>query len=77
VFAGKQDDVEIRRGDIINVGTSPLAPWLARLRALTLPNPTATMGYSFTYSRNFADIDSFGAQPNPATRPKKFENLFP
>ncbi len=77
IFAGKLDDIEIRRGDIINVGTSPFAPWLLRLRALTLPNPTSTVGYSFTYSRNFADIDSFAVQPNPATRPKKFEQLFP
>lgn len=77
IFAGKLDDIEIRRGDIINVGTSPFAPWLLRLRALTLPNPTSTVGYSFTYSRNFADIDSFAVQPNPATRPSKFEQLFP
>lgn len=77
IFAGKQDDIEIRRGDIINVGTSPWAPWLARLRAWTLPAPAATVGYSFLYSRNFADIDSFAVQPNPATKPRKFENLFP
>ncbi|MCG3129862.1 MAG: hypothetical protein FLDDKLPJ_00599 [Phycisphaerae bacterium] len=77
IFAGKEDDVTVLRGDIINVGTSPFAPWLARLRALTLPNPTATVGYAFTYSRNFADIDSFAVQPNPATRPSKFEQLFP
>lgn len=77
VFAGKQDDIEVKRGDIINVGTSPWAPWLARLRALTLPAPAATVGYSFLYARNFADIDSFAVQPNPATKPKKFQNLFP
>lgn len=77
IFAGKTPDFVIRRGDIINVGTSPAAPFLARLRALTLPNPVANVGYSFTYARNFADIDSFSARINPENRPPKFPNLFP
>jgi len=77
IFAGKTPDFVIRRGDIINVGTSPLAPFLARLRAYTLPNPVSNLGYSFTYSRNFADIDSFSSKVNPANRPDKFPGLFP
>ncbi len=77
IFAGKEEDFLIRRGDIINVGTSPLAPFLARLRAYTLPNPVSNLGYSFTYSRNFADIDSFSSQINPENRAPKFPGLFP
>ena len=77
IFAGKTPDFEIRRGDVINVGTSPVAPFLARLRAFTLPNPATNIGYSFTYSRNFADIDSFSSQINPANKPSRFPNLFP
>ena len=54
IFAGKDADFLVKRGDIINVGTHPLAPFLQRLRALTLPNPVSTLGYSFTYSRSFS-----------------------
>lgn len=53
IFAGKDADFVLKRGDIINVGTHPFAPFLQRLRAWTLPNPVATVGYSFTYSRSF------------------------
>lgn len=77
IFAGKEPDFYIRRGDIINVGTHPLAPFLLRLRILTTPNPTSNVGYSFSYARNFADIDSFGAKINPANRPDQFPGLFP
>lgn len=76
IFAGKDPDFVVRRGDIINVGTHPFAPFLSRIRALTLPNPVANVGYSFTYARNFADIDSFAVQSNPRSRDNRFENLF-
>lgn len=65
IFAGQDADFLIRRGDIVNVGTHPFAPFLQRIRSLTLPNPVSNVGYSFTYARNFADIDSFAAQRNP------------
>lgn len=77
IFAGKDADFHIRRGDIINVGTHPFAPFLQRIRGLTLPNPTTTVGYGFTYVRNFADIDSFAVKQNPSNRPRQFPNLFP
>ncbi len=77
IFSGKDSDFMVRRGDIINVGTHPLAPFLQRLRALTLPNITSNIGYGFTYSRNFADIDSFAVQSNPNNRPSRFQQLFP
>ena len=77
IFAGKDADFLIRRSDIINVGTHPFAPFLQRIRAFTLPNPLATVGYSFTYSRNFADIDSFSARINPDNRVNTVPGLFP
>lgn len=77
IFAGLDPDFVIKRGDLINVGTHPFAPFLQRLRGLTLPNPVANVGYTFTYSRNFADIDSFAVQQNPANVPDEFPLLFP
>ena len=77
IFAGADPDFVIRRGDIINVGTHPFAPFLQRIRALSLPNPVNNVGYSFTYARNFADIDSFSVRQNPHNQPGRFENLFP
>jgi len=78
IFAGNDADFMIRRGDIVNVGTHPFAPFLQRIRALTLPNPVNNVGYSFTYARNFADIDSFAAQRNPANDDgQKFPLVFP
>ena len=77
IFAGKDPDFYIRRGDIINVGTHPFAPFLQRIRAWTLPTPSNNVGYSFVYSRNFADIDSYGGRVNPHNQQKQFPNLFP
>jgi len=77
IFAGLDPDFTIKRGDIINVGTHPFAPFLARIRGLTLPNPVNNVGYSFTYARNFADIDSYSVRQNPHNEPDRFENLFP
>lgn len=85
IFAGQDPDFLIRRGDIINVGTHPFAPFLARIRALTLPTPVNNVGYSFVYSRNFADIDSFSVRQNPNDEVDRFpalldntlNNLFP
>lgn len=77
IFAGQDSDFFIRRGDIINVGTHPFAPFLQRIRGLTLPNPVANIGYGFTYTRNFADIDSFSVRTNPHNKPDLFPSLFP
>ncbi len=77
IFAGLDPDFQIRRGDIINVGTHPFAPFLERIRAWTLPNPINNVGYSFTYARNYADIDSFSVRANPHNRPDLFPNLLP
>jgi len=78
VFAGKDPDFVIRRGDIINVGTHPFAPFLQRIRGWTLPNPVSDVGYSFTYARNFADIDSFAVRQNPHNVDhSRFPYIFP
>lgn len=77
IFAGKDPDFFVKRGDIINVGTHPFAPFLQRIRAWTLPNPVSNIGYSYTYARNFADIDSFAARRNPHNEPDAFPALFP
>ncbi len=77
IFAGKDPDFYIKRSDIINVGTHPFAPFLQRIRAYTLPSPTSNVGYSFTYARNYADIDSFAVRRNPHNEPDTFPALFP
>ncbi len=77
IFAGLDADFTIKRGDIINVGTHPFAPFLERIRGFTLPNPVSNVGYSFTYARNFADIDSFSVRQNPENEVRRFPQLFP
>jgi len=76
MFAGKEPDFFIHRGDIINVGTHPFAPFLQRIRAMTLPNIVNSLGFGFSYTRNFADIDSFGARANPNNQPDLLPQLF-
>ncbi len=76
MFAGKDPDFFVRRGDIINVGTHPFAPFLQRIRAMTLPNIVNSLGFGFSYTRNFADIDSFGSKANPANQPDLLPQLF-
>ncbi len=77
IFAGLDPDFLIKRSDIINVGTHPFAPFLQQIRALTLPNITSNVGYSFVYARNYADIDSFAVRQNPHNQPNRFPSLFP
>lgn len=63
VFAGRQDDILLRDGDILNVGSDFLAPFLFVIRN----SFRFTYGFGFVYDRNFADIDSFGGKINPDT----------
>jgi polysaccharide export outer membrane protein len=53
IFAGLQPDYYIKKDDIINIGTSPISPWLAVLRN----GFRATYGFGFVYDRNYADRD--------------------
>ncbi|NOX60134.1 MAG: hypothetical protein GXP29_14925 [Planctomycetes bacterium] len=74
IFAGKEQDILLKNNDLILVGTHPAASFLAVIRnAFRL-----TYGFGFVYDRNFADIDSFGGQPNPAiTQASGFGSRFP
>ncbi|NIA06761.1 MAG: hypothetical protein GWP14_03840 [Actinobacteria bacterium] len=53
IFSGLQPDYYIKKDDIINIGTSPVSPWLAVLRN----GFRATYGFGFVYDRNYADRD--------------------
>ncbi len=77
MFAGKEPDILLKNNDLVLVGTHPAAPFLAVFRNAF----RMTYGFGFVYDRNFADIDSFGSQPNPAILERtgqgtRFPNLF-
>ncbi len=62
IFAGTQPDVVLKPNDVLNVGTSAIAPFMATVRNAF----RMTYGFGFVYDRNYADIDSYGAKANPA-----------
>jgi polysaccharide export outer membrane protein len=64
VFAGLEDDFYLRDGDILNVGTHFVAPFLFVIRN----SFRFTYGFGFVYDRNFADKDAFGGRLNPEIR---------
>ncbi|MFO0840331.1 MAG: polysaccharide biosynthesis/export family protein [Phycisphaerae bacterium] len=64
IFAGLEPDLLLRDEDIVNVGSSTLAPFLFVIRN----SFRFTYGFGFVYDRNFADQDSYGAKSNPETR---------
>lgn len=58
IFAGNAPDFYLKPNDIVNVGTTAAAPFLAVLRnAFRL-----SYGFGFVYDRNFADGDTFAAR---------------
>lgn len=61
IFAGLESDVILRDGDIVNVGTHVVAPFLYVVRN----SFRFTYGFGFVYDRNFADKDSYGSRSNP------------
>jgi protein involved in polysaccharide export with SLBB domain len=61
IFAGCQDDFFLRDDDIVNVGTSIVAPFLFVIRN----SFRFTYGFGFVYDRNFADKDAYGEKINP------------
>ena len=64
IYAGKTPDFYLRPNDVVNVGTSPAAIFLAVLRnAFRL-----SYGFGFVYDRNFGDKDAFGAKEQRKNR---------
>jgi polysaccharide export outer membrane protein len=61
IFAGLDDDFFLRDDDIVNVGTSIVAPFLFVIRN----SFRFTYGFGFVYDRNFADKDAYGNKINP------------
>ena len=53
VYEGTAPDIFIKPGDIINVGSHPVARWVAVIRE----SFRSTYGFGFVYDRNFADKD--------------------
>lgn len=58
MFAGKVPDVYLKSNDILNVGTHPIASFLAVLRN----SFRMSYGLGFVYDRNYADEDTFFAK---------------
>jgi len=58
IFAGNAPDFYLKPNDIVNVGTTPAAMFLAVLRNAF----RFSYGFGFVYDRNFADSDSFQAK---------------
>jgi protein involved in polysaccharide export with SLBB domain len=63
IFYGWEEDFYLRDGDIVNVGTHTVAPFLFVLRN----SFRFTYGFGFVYDRNFADRDAYNSRPNPET----------
>ncbi len=77
IFDGQMEDFMLRPDDVLNVGTSAVAPFLAQIRNAF----RIAYGFGFVYDRNFADIDSYAGQQNPtdrrrATMQRRFPGLF-
>jgi polysaccharide export outer membrane protein len=64
IYAGNAPDLYLKPNDLINVGTTPVAIFLAVLRNAF----RFTYGFGFIYDRNFADSDSFQAKEQIKSR---------
>lgn len=78
IFASQDPDLFLKADDIVNVGSHPVAIFLAVLRSAF----RFTYGFGFVYDRNFGDIDTYGQKPNPAIgeaarRNQRLPGLFP
>ncbi|MBN1344560.1 MAG: polysaccharide biosynthesis/export family protein [Phycisphaerae bacterium] len=70
VFAMKDQDIQLKPGDVVNVGTSPLSPFLVAIAN----GFRTTYGFGFVYDRNFGTIDSYGPKSNPEERRRAERN---
>lgn len=64
IFAGNAPDFYLKPNDIVNIGTTPAAMFLAVLRNAF----RFSYGFGFVYDRNFADSDSFQAKEQTKQR---------
>jgi polysaccharide export outer membrane protein len=64
VFAGNAPDFYLKPNDIVNVGTHPVATFLAVLRNAF----RVSYGFGFVYDRNFADSDTAAAREQAKQR---------
>ena len=64
IYAGKTPDFYLRPNDVVNVGTSPAATFLAVLRNAF----RFSYGFGLVYDRNFADKEAFGAKEQVKNR---------
>lgn len=75
IFSGQEPDFYLRPNDIINVGTTAVAPFLATIRN----SFRMSYGFGFVYDRNFADEDTFFAkeQLRSRRRTERLQRGFP
>lgn len=64
IFAGKAPDFYVKPNDIVNVGTTAVAPFMAVLRNAF----RFSYGMGFVYDRNFGDSDTFQAKEQVKNR---------
>ncbi len=64
IFAMEDPDIKLKPGDVINVGTHPLAPFMVTIGT----GFRTTYGFGFVYDRNFGSIDQYAGKQNPEDR---------
>lgn len=64
IFAGTEADVMLKPNDLVNVGTTALAPFLSAARNAF----RSSYGFGFVYDRNFADGDTAQAREQIKSR---------
>ncbi|QDV89878.1 SLBB domain protein [Phycisphaerae bacterium RAS2] len=64
IFAGTEADVLLKPNDLVNVGTTALAPFLSVARNAF----RFSYGFGFVYDRNFADSDTAQAREQVKSR---------
>ncbi|NOT02226.1 MAG: hypothetical protein HOP29_16580 [Phycisphaerales bacterium] len=71
IFAGVDPDFFLKRDDIVNVGTHPVAPFLQAVRNLTIPQLNSGMSflYQWTRTETFFKNEDFGATPQRSLTP--------
>lgn len=73
IYAGLDADFYLKRDDIVNIGTHPVAPFLLQLRNLTIPQLSGTItynvGYRYTRQETFFRNENLDTPDRPALFP--------